>query len=202
MSRRTAAAATTRQSLIREARARFGSQGFAATCADDLVAALGLTRGALYGHFPRKEDLFRAVFDDVETELVARVLAAGQRCTSDPWDGVQATVHAYLETCVDPVVSRVLFLDGPVVLGWEMSHDNDEGFAPRQIVAHLHRMLDEGFVDADSVEPLADMIVGAVTRLGIAVARSPHPREARADAVRLLSLVSKGLAATQGDINR
>ncbi len=57
--------ATTGQ-LLEEARRLFAADGYNATSLDDVVAAAGVTKGALYHHFRSKRELFRAVFENEE----------------------------------------------------------------------------------------------------------------------------------------
>ena len=49
--------------LLEVARRLFGEKGYAETGTEEIVAAAGITRGALYYQFADKEDLFRAVFE-------------------------------------------------------------------------------------------------------------------------------------------
>ena len=56
----------TRQKLLANARAVAKRGGFGQTGVDAMMASLGLTGGAFYGHFPSKEALFNAL---VEEEL-------------------------------------------------------------------------------------------------------------------------------------
>ena len=63
--RRTQAerSAETRESLIAAGRALFAEHGFADVALEAIVRAAGVTRGALYHHFPDKTELFAAVFE-------------------------------------------------------------------------------------------------------------------------------------------
>src|SRR5262245_19613352 len=75
--RRTAAEAEqTRLAILTAARAAFAEQGFAAASTTTIAAAAGVTRGALYYHFADKNELFRAVFIEIELELNETVVAA------------------------------------------------------------------------------------------------------------------------------
>jgi len=62
----------TKAALIGAARELFVSKGYFATGTEEIVAKADVgTRGALYHHFADKEDLFRAVFDQVQADLAA-----------------------------------------------------------------------------------------------------------------------------------
>ena len=54
-------AAATRTRLVAAARALFAADGYAATGKGPILAAAGVTRGALYHHFADKQALFAAV---------------------------------------------------------------------------------------------------------------------------------------------
>ena len=52
--------AATRAALIDAARGLFTARGYAGVSAEEIVAAAGVSRGALYHHFEDKRGLFRA----------------------------------------------------------------------------------------------------------------------------------------------
>ena len=76
-----------------------------------------VTKGALYHHFANKKELYHAVVEDVEQELVEKLEAAG--AGRKPWDRLHAMCRAYLDSCRDPAFARMLVLEAPVVLGWK-----------------------------------------------------------------------------------
>src|SRR3954451_24606218 len=63
----------TRDKLVSAARALFGERGYGAVGTEEVVRAAGVTRGALYHQFRDKEDLFEAVFEEVEAETTQRI---------------------------------------------------------------------------------------------------------------------------------
>src|SRR6202012_5898433 len=97
----------------------FAGQGFADVPTDAIVAAAGVTRGALYHQFADKAALFDAVVDAVEADIARRlgaeVAAAG---ISDPVAAMHVAVRAWLTICVEPEIHRIALIDGPSVLGW------------------------------------------------------------------------------------
>src|ERR1700674_293360 len=60
----------TRAALIASARHVFATRGFEGASLDEIADAAGYTRGAIYRHFTDKEDLFFAVSDAVNTEVL------------------------------------------------------------------------------------------------------------------------------------
>ena len=101
------------------ARRLFAEQGFADVSTDAIVAAAGVTRGALYHQFADKTALFDAVLDAVEADIARRladdVAAAG---ISDPVDAMRHVLRTWLEICVEPEIHRIALIDGPSVVGW------------------------------------------------------------------------------------
>ena len=108
-------AEATRNLLIAVARENFTEHGYAATSIDDIIQQAGVARGALYHHFSGKEALFRAVYETVEGEVVARVMEAAGAQTS-PWDAVRAGLSAFLDACLEPSFRRIVVLDSVSVL--------------------------------------------------------------------------------------
>lgn len=72
-----------RASILNGAADAFARSGFAATSMDDVAAACGVTKLIVYRHFAAKEDLYRAilqqVFDRLGEELEAGLASGGGR---------------------------------------------------------------------------------------------------------------------------
>src|SRR5215207_1413416 len=110
--RRAEQAEGTRAALIGAGRELFAERGYAGVATEEIVAAARVTRGALYYHFEDKRDLFRAVFAEVDRELVEGV-AQVALAVEDPWERLIAGFDAFLDACIDPALQRIVFLDAP-----------------------------------------------------------------------------------------
>jgi len=62
----------TRERILKAARETFAEKGYGATSLDEIAQALGLTKGAIYHHFPSKRALLEALLE----EGIARAEAA------------------------------------------------------------------------------------------------------------------------------
>lgn len=111
--------AETRARLIAAARALFVEKGYAETGTPEIVAAAGVTRGALYHHFADKADLFRAVAE-AEAATVAAEIEAEAADAASAQDALTHGTAAYFRAMAEPGRSRILLLDGPAVLGPEV----------------------------------------------------------------------------------
>lgn len=99
MARRTKAdAAKTRQAIIDAACEVFHARGVARTSLDEVAAAAGVTRGAVYWHFKGKIDLFFAVRDNVPLPLVDGVDSELMfSLPADPLMGIEHALTSILE---------------------------------------------------------------------------------------------------------
>ena len=170
----------TRGRLIATARRLFAEKGFAGTSTEEILSEADVSRGALYHHFSSKTDLFRATFETVEDELTAKLLeiatAGGE---TDPIRILELGFNAFLDQCVNPEVQRIVMLDAPTVLGWDTWHELDERYAFGTIKAVLALAADSGRIDADTVDPLTHLLVGAIMQAGMVVARADDVARAK-----------------------
>ena len=170
----------TRGRLISTARRLFAEKGFAATSTEEILSEAAVSRGALYHHFPSKTDLFQATFEQVEDELTAQVLqAATKDGETDPMRILQVGFDAFLDQCLNPEVQRIVMLDGPTVLGWDLWHELDERYAFGTLKTVLTVAADTGRIEESAVEPLSHLLLGAIMQAGMVVARSDDPLTAK-----------------------
>ncbi|HET9200284.1 MAG TPA: TetR family transcriptional regulator, partial [Dehalococcoidia bacterium] len=117
----------TRHELMDAARDLFTERGYADTPLEEVVQRAGVTRGALYHHFKDKEDLFRAVHEQVAQGVNDRVTKAIGRA-SNPWEALLFGCRAFLDSCLDPSVQRIMLVDTGAVLGHKHMHEEQEKY--------------------------------------------------------------------------
>lgn len=191
MPRRTAQdTEATRANLVRVARELFAERGYAAVGTGEIVAAAGVTRGALYHHFNDKRDLFRAVFRTVEAEVVQRVAQAALAVPA-PGDRLMVGVRAMLEHGMHTADVRISIVDAPAVLGYEEWRATVEEFSLGLVTETLRQAMTAGELRTAPVEPLAQILLGALTEAGrLLVAGAP-----REDVEATLEALLEGLRA-------
>lgn len=109
--------ATTRAALLTAARPLFAARSFAEVPAEEIVAAAGVTRGALHHHYGDKKGLFRAVFEELEADFLADVVVAIDGVSAE--DLVPVAIGAFLDICARPETQQIGLTDAPAVLGWQ-----------------------------------------------------------------------------------
>src|SRR3954452_9827156 len=129
----------TRTALIAAARELFAARGYAAVGTEEIVRGAGVTRGALYHHFPAKPDLFRAVYERVEQELTERIVTEVPLAGDDPVAVLRGGTAVFLDACLEPEVQRIALLDAPAVLGYEAWREIGERYGLGLIRAALQR---------------------------------------------------------------
>jgi AcrR family transcriptional regulator len=165
---------TTRKAIVTAARELFGRRGFHATTMEGIAEAIGMAKGAVYHHFRTKEAVFESVFEEVSQELVHRVRAA-VRDEPDALRAMAVGTHAYFETCAHPDVAQIILRDGPAVLGWQRWREIDERYFGRSIPEALRRAIETRLIVEQPVEPLARLLIGAITEAAAACAWSSDP---------------------------
>jgi AcrR family transcriptional regulator len=187
----------TRTQLIVAARELFPDRGYANVPVEEIVRRAGVTRGALYHQFPGgKEDLFAAVFDEVETEVMAGIADTLSKTGGrDPLEGLRAGIDATLELALDPKLVQLTILDAPAVLGWEAWRAAGERYGLGLVRAGLTVAMDAGEISRAPVDPLAQLLLAAVEEAIIYIARSEDPKAAREEARDALNRVLDGLGS-------
>ena len=184
----------TRAALIAAARGLFGERGYAAVGTEEIVEQARVTRGALYHHFDDKRDLFRAVFEQVESELVASI---GERIggISDPVELLLTGMRDFLDACLDPRLSRISLVDAPSVLGYAEWREIDARYGLGLIIVALQGAIDAGVLRPTSVRPLAHLLMAALSEAGLLIAHSDDPAATRAEVEPPLIELLEGLRA-------
>ncbi|MFZ0250278.1 MAG: TetR/AcrR family transcriptional regulator, partial [Acidimicrobiales bacterium] len=137
----------------------------------------GVTRGALYHHFGSKTELAAAVVEQLEGELVERVVTAARAGT-----GVRDQLHrgcrAYMDACADPTMARIL-ADAPAVLGMEACRALDAVACAPLLAEVFARAEEQGVAVPGDAEVAAALLLGFLNEAAGLIAAAPDDRSLR-----------------------
>jgi AcrR family transcriptional regulator len=185
----------THAALLAAARALFAEHGFDGVTTQAVAAGAGVAQGSLFHHFRSKRELFVAVHDNVQGELVARIEAAASDAAS-PADRFDRIWRAYFAATEDPGLRRILLLDGPRVIGLDALRARDRETAFAFFHAELEALSAAGLVETPSVRALAVLLFGALDQAAFEMADFPDDAARRRDLVEataaLIERVKRG----------
>jgi AcrR family transcriptional regulator len=177
--KRAAQGRATRDHLLGVATRLFAERGYEDTSIEDVLAATGVSRGALYHHFAGKEALFEAALEQVEGGLMAgleRLLADAPTAS----EALPAVALGWIEAAGDPAISRIMLIDAPSVLGW-VRWRLAGGQALAAMRALLQAVAEEGRLAPGLVNPYAHMLLAALDELALMIAQAEDPAAAMAE---------------------
>lgn len=188
---RSEGAAANRQRLISAARAAFARDGYAGASMDEMTAAAGLTRGALYHGFGNKQGLLAAVISELDTEMAER-LAEARSAAPDAWSGLLAEGIAYIRMALDPEIQRIILLDGPAVLGDPSTWPGEQACLERTIDT-MASLRANGIIRPLDVEAAARLFNGVALSAALWVAAADDPGAVLPRAIEAFRALAGGL---------
>jgi AcrR family transcriptional regulator len=180
----------TRATLIVTARRLFAEHGYAGVPAGEIVAAAGLTRGALYHHFQDKHGLFEAVFIELESELGDEIRAS----MTTTGASVVNALDCFLTACERPEVIQIGLIDAPAVLGWQAWRRIEEEHGLGLIMEFLQAARQQGELVTDAVDVLAKLMLSALIEAALVIANAEDRALARRQAQEALLALFAGLS--------
>jgi TetR/AcrR family transcriptional repressor of nem operon len=85
----------TRQNITEKSLQLFSVKGYFNTSINDILAATGLTKGGLYGHFASKEDIWYAVYDEA-VKIWRDIVFKNIRNVINPLERIEITIENHL----------------------------------------------------------------------------------------------------------
>ena len=190
-------AEATRNLLIEVARENFTEHGYAATSIDDIIVQAGVARGALYHHFAGKEALFRAVYEVVEGEVIARVMAVAA-AQSSPWEALRAGLSTFLDACLEPAFRRIVVLDSVSVLQAQVMEVGIDPVELPMLRTVLTPLMGTATFGGMAIDALTYVALGGLYGASLFIARATDPLAARAEADVVLDTLIGGLLQGPG----
>lgn len=139
----------------------FMEKGYEHTSIQDIIDGLGgLSKGAIYHHFKSKEDILVAVTDRMTAEsnhMLAAILIRPDLSGADKLKTI------FKESISRPVQEDIFtvapnFHNNPKLL-FSLLHDTIEEVAPNYILPIIKQGIDDGSIQTDYPEQLAELII-------------------------------------------
>jgi len=178
---KTERAEATRSRLLKVGWDLFSEHGYDATSIEDVLESAGVSKGALYHHFPSKEALFEAVFIEGERDCMQKVAAAAMK-ERDHVEKLRAGCQTWLDLVMDRQVRRVAVIDGPAVLGWQRWREIDEEYAFGLTKKAIEHAMQAGKVRQQNADLVAHMTIAMLGEAAMLIARASDPKAAREEA--------------------
>jgi len=183
-----------REALIAAARELFAARGYEQTTTEAILDRSGVSRGAMYHHFPGKLELFEAVYIQVEDESVARLVERAEGET--PLEIIRSGSHGYLaESAGDSDFVRIGLTQARRVLGYERWRE----LAAERGVGVVESLI-RAAIEAGQLVPVdpgaaAVIWVAVLIEGGLMVAGADDKETARSSAGAVFDHLLTGLAA-------
>jgi AcrR family transcriptional regulator len=181
----------TTEALLRAAERMFGDTGYDATSLDDVAARAGVTKGALYHHFPEgKAALFEAVVLRLQDRLIGALDAAAQ--SAEGLAGLKQVLNAYFVIATDERFHRITSLDAPAVFGPDKWREIEYSHALRHIRGSIELVLSGTAAATGAKTMLAQAFFGALNETTFAVVAAKNRAAARSLAVDTIATIVEG----------
>lgn len=164
--------------ILEAAREAFASQGYARVTLEEVAAAAGVTRGAVYHRYASKAALFTGVLAQVMSAVAVEVEGIADGVPGDdPFVQLEAGCLAFVRAATAPGVRRILLVDGPAVVGWEAWRELDADHSRRTLEAGLEAIRSEGLLQGEP-SAAAILLSGALNEAALWVAAAEDPKAA------------------------
>lgn len=189
MARRSAEeAAKTRQRIVEVAEKLFAEHGFAGVSTSSICQAAGVTDGALFHHFRSKKDLFCEIATRLHTNIHKAIYRAGLDA-ANPVEGFIIGARKSMEVTQQPHNQRIVFIEGPAVLGTEKWRQIDQQLGLRLIEGGLLSIAGVEALPAPILKPMAMLALGTINEITYALIR----KEAGVNPEHCLDLLVRAL---------
>jgi AcrR family transcriptional regulator len=181
--------------VLAAARDLFIKQDYGEVSTGDVLRRAGVSRGALYHHFPSKRELYRAVWRDSERRLIERLGAASAQASS-PYEALVLGCRAYLdESATNREMQRIGLLQSRTVLGWEGWREGIQDLGLATIRAAIEAAMESGELHRADPEATAHLVLAPLIEAGLLIATAPDPKAMRGVAEQPLMEMLAGLRA-------
>lgn len=158
----------TRRNILDVARKKFETQGFSSTSLQDIVGEIGLTRGAFYHHYKKKEDILFDLIEEIQNEI-SQYIEKRAMGVNDPWEQLIIGCVAFVERAIDKDVMKILLIDGPAAIPWQDWKKLDSQNSENHLKYQLKKLHTAGMIKDINLEHLTSFISGGLNELAVGI---------------------------------
>jgi AcrR family transcriptional regulator len=168
-----------REALIEAAHELFMERDYDSVSTEQILERSGVSRGALYHHFPAKVDLFRAVWEASERRAIERV-AAQVPASTTPFEALALLAKGYLGAAeTDEEMRRIGLGQSRTVLGWEGWREAATRLGLGIALAAVTAAIEAGELPDNDPETTAIVLLGATIEAAMLILTAEDPGAAR-----------------------
>jgi AcrR family transcriptional regulator len=151
-----------REALVEAAHDLFMERDYEQVSTEQILERSGVSRGALYHHFPTKLDLFRAVYIASERRVIDRI-AAQASASGSPFEALLFLARGYLRAAEsDEELRRIGLGQSRAVLNWEGWREACTELGIGVTVAGVTAAMEAGELPPHDPETMAIVLLGAM----------------------------------------
>lgn len=159
-----------REAVIAAAHELFMERDYDQVSTEQILERSGVSRGALYHHFPAKLDLFTAVYEASEKRLL-ELIAARASAAEAPFEGLLGGARAYLrQSETNAEFRRIGLTQSRTVLGWEGWRAVATGLGIGVVLAGVTAAIEAGELPPHDPETIAIVLLGALIEAAMLIA--------------------------------
>ena len=164
--------------MLAAAHALFMERDYDEVSTEEILERSGVSRGALYHHFPAKLDLFRAVWEASERRAIERV-AAEAPPGSSPFETLLFLARGYMRAAeTDEEMRRIGLGQSRKVLGWEAWREAANELGIGVALAAVNAAIEAGELPPHDPETMAIVVLGAMIEAAMLIVVAEDPRAA------------------------
>jgi len=151
-----------REAVIEAARDLFIERDFDRVSIEQILERSGVSRGALYHHFPTKLDLFVAVYRASEMRVIGEI-ASQASDSAGPFEALVDSARTYLRLCeTDEELRRIGLTQSRAVLGWEGWRAAASELGIAVVLALVSAAIEADELPSHDPETIAQILLGAL----------------------------------------
>lgn len=151
-----------REAVIEAARDLFMERDYAHVSIEQILERSGVSRGALYHHFPTKLDLFVAVYRASEMRVIEEIASQISDWAS-PFEALVDSARAYLQLCeTDEELRRIGLSQSRAVLGWEGWRAVASELGIAVVLTLVSAAIEANELPPNDPETIAQILLGAL----------------------------------------